>query len=79
MFSSALDSVSLEAEPSVVVIGKWDIDIWCIVDTTNFTGIYVIQQKRSNKTVVEMSKNEGLWKEAALENKTEITVNVQLA
>lgn len=78
-FYSGHGSVSLEIEPSVVVVGKSDIDIRCIVDGTNLKGIYAIQLQRSNKTVVTISRDGGIWKEAALKNKTGVTVNASIS
>lgn len=78
-FYSGHGSVSIEIEPSVVVIGKSDIDIWCIVDGTNLKRIYAIQLERSNNTVVTISRDGGIWKEAALENKTGVTVNASIS
>lgn len=78
-FYSGHGSVSIEIEPSVVVIGKSDIDIRCIVDDTNLKEIYAIQLERSNKTVATISRDGGIWKEAALENKTGVTVNASIS
>lgn len=78
-FYSGHGSVSLEIEPSVVVVGKSDIDIRCIVDGTNRKDIFAIQLQRSNKTVVTISRDGGIWKEAALKNKTGVTVNASIS
>lgn len=61
------------------MVGETDIYIRCIVDSTNLKGIYAFQLERSNKTVVTISKDEGIWKEAALENKTGVTVNASIS
>lgn len=61
------------------MIGKTDIDIRCMVDGTNLTRIYVIQLERSNKTVVTISSDGVIWKEAALKNKTGATVNASIS
>lgn len=61
------------------MIGKTDIDISCIVDTTNISKIYAIQLERSNNTILTRSSDAGIWKEAALENKTGVTVNASIS
>lgn len=57
------------------MIGKTDMDIRCIVDGTDLSSISRIQLNRSNKTVVEITKRGVVWRDAALENKTWVTVN----
>lgn len=69
----------MEVEPSVVEIGKSDIDIRCIVNGTNLKTIFNMQLKRSNKTVVVIEKKGVSWQDAALENKIEITVNASIS
>lgn len=61
-----------------MAIGKSDIDIRCIVNDTEFTKIFNIQLIRSNETVVDVTRVGVGWKDAALQNKIEITVNASI-
>lgn len=74
----AFSFISIEVESPVVKINKSDIDIRCIVDGTNLSKVYRIQLIRSNTTVVTVSKNRVIWKDAALENKTMVTFNASV-
>lgn len=78
-FYSGHGSVSLEVEPSVVVIGKSNIDIRCIVDGTNLARIFTIQLNRSNKTVVLITRKGASWIDSAFENKTGVTINASVS
>lgn len=78
LVKEAFGSISIEVEPSFVAIGKSDIDIRCIVNDTEFTKIFNIQLIRSNETVVDVTRVGVGWKDAALQNKIEITVNASI-
>ncbi|XP_052678446.1 uncharacterized protein LOC128159404 [Crassostrea angulata] len=78
LFKEAFGSISIKVEPLVVKIDKSDIDIRCMVDGTTLTSILSIQLIRSNTTVVTVTKNRVAWEDAALENKTGVTVNASI-
>lgn len=61
------------------MVGETDIYIRCKVDGNNLKNIFAIQLERSNKTVVTISRDGGIWKESALENKTGVTVNASIS
>lgn len=78
-FSAAFGFISIEVETPVVKIDKSDIDIRCIVDGTNLSEVYNIKLIRSNTTVVTVSEKGVAWRDAALENKTGVTVNASIS
>lgn len=78
-FISGLGSISIYVEPLMVAIGKSNIDIRCIVDVTNLYKVVSIKLIRSNTSVVTVAKNGVVWNDAALENKTGVTVNASVS
>lgn len=75
----AFGSISIEVEPSDVVIGKSDIDIRCTVDGSNLSTVLSIQLNRSSKAIVIVTRNRVFWEDEALENKTGVTVNASIS
>lgn len=68
-------SISIELEPPLIEFGKSGLDIRCVVNDTNLIGITNIQLKRSEISVVTVTKFKIAWQDKALENKTEVTVD----
>lgn len=70
-----LASISIEIKPSLIELNKTGVDISCFVNGTNLIGITNIQLKRSESSVVTVTKFKIAWQDKALENKTGVTVN----
>ncbi|XP_052680021.1 uncharacterized protein LOC128160707 [Crassostrea angulata] len=78
LVGEAFSFISIKVESPVVKIDKSDIDIRCIVDGTYLSKVISIQLKRSSKRVVTVRQNSVVW-DAALENKTGVTVNASVS
>uniref|UniRef100_A0A8W8LZY7 Ig-like domain-containing protein n=1 Tax=Magallana gigas TaxID=29159 RepID=A0A8W8LZY7_MAGGI len=74
----AFGFISIKVESPVLKINKSDIDIRCIVDGTNLSKVISIQLNRSSIRVVAVRQNSVVW-DAALENKTGVTVNASVS
>lgn len=75
---TALASISIELEPSLIEFGKTGLNISCVVNDTNLIGITNIQLKRSESYVVSVTEFKIAWQDTTLENQTGVTVNASI-
>lgn len=76
---TALGSISIKVEPALIEYGKSGVNISCIVNGTNITGISSIQLKRSESNVVSITKvASSSWQDKELGKKPGVTVNASI-
>nr|XP_034306595.1 uncharacterized protein LOC117682650 [Crassostrea gigas] len=82
MTSYAYATISIQVTDRVIIYGKTDIDILCIVNGTSLESTDGIQLKKSNTNTVSISEFGTIWQDKILETRSQINAsikNVQLS
>lgn len=77
MTSYAYANISIQVTDSVIIYGKTDIDILCIVNGTSLKSTDVIQLKKSNTSIVSKSDFGTFWQDKILENRSKLTADIK--
>lgn len=77
MTSCALATISIKVTDDVIKYGSTDIDIHCIVNGTSLSSTEGIQLKKSNKSIVSITRYGIFWQDKILQNRSEIYATIE--
>lgn len=77
MTSHAYANISIQVTHNVIKYGKTDIDILCIVNGTSLKKTDGIQLKKSNTSIVSISKFGIFWQDKILETRSKINASIE--
>lgn len=77
MTSCAFATISIRVPSNVIKYGTTDIDILCIVNGTSLKSTDSIQLKRSNKSIVSITKYGMGWQDKILETRSNINASIE--
>lgn len=75
--SAAFATISIQVPDNVIQYGNTDIDIRCIVNGSSLVSTVGIQLKRSNNSIVSITKYGISWLDKSLQNRSEINATLE--
>ncbi|XP_052676631.1 uncharacterized protein LOC128158001 isoform X2 [Crassostrea angulata] len=77
MNNYAYATISIRVTDNVIIYGKTNFDILCIVNGTSLKSIDGIQLKKSNTSIVSISYFGIIWQDKVLETRSKINASIE--